>query len=83
VGFTRRRIAISGIFLTVIGSIFFTFGLWYAWTYGIDRTVSPWDVLVPYFGENLLSLIVLSGSTTVLGIIFILWAYKFPKDSKH
>ncbi len=78
-----RSIAIAGIFLIVVGSIFLIFGLWYAWLYGISTDMSIQDLLFPEFSGNLLWLISLDCSTIVLGFIFVRWAYKLSKQSHN
>jgi len=72
----RRAIAIAGIFLIVVGSIFLIFGMWCAWTYGVSADIPLWNLLFPEAGGDLFSLLSLSSSVIVLGIIFLAWAYK-------
>jgi len=81
----RRSIALAGIFLIAAGSIFLIFGMWYASTYGVSADISLWNLLFPEAGGNLFSLISLSSSAIVLGVIFILWAYKLKpiKEQKN
>lgn len=72
----RKSIAFSGIFLIVVGSLSLAFGLWYAWMNGISANISIRDILLPELSGNLLWLLSVSCSAIVLGIIFLLWAYK-------
>jgi len=74
--FKRKSILIAGIFLVVVGSIFLIFGLWYAWMYGISSDIPIEHLLFPEVSGNLLWLISVSCAMVVLGIIFILSAYK-------
>jgi len=79
----RRSIAVAGIFLIMVGSTFLVFGLWYAWMYGISTDIPIWTLLFSEGAHDLLSLISVSCSTIVLGIIFVLWAYKLSKQLKN
>jgi len=72
----RRSVALAGIFLIVVGSIFLILGIWYASTYGVSKDIPLWNLLFPEAGGDLFSLISLSSSAVVLGVIFLLWAYK-------
>jgi len=76
----KRSIFFFGIFLIAVGSISLAFGLWYAYTNGISPNLSISDILLPELSGNLLWLISVSCSTIVLGIIFLLWAYKLKND---
>lgn len=78
----RRSIAWAGAFLILVGSIFLAFGIWYALMYGVSAEVSSWNLLFPEFAGDLLSLISLSSAAIVLGVIFLLMAYKFPKEER-
>lgn len=79
----RRSIAVAGTSLIVVGSIFLIFGLWYAWMYGISTDKSIRNLFFPEWAGDLLSLIGGGCSMIVLGIIFVLWAYKLSKQSKN
>lgn len=81
--FKRKSILIAGIFLAVVGSIFLIFGLWYAWMYGISSDIPIEHLLFPEVSGNLLWLISVSCAMVVLGIIFILWAYKLKWPEKE
>jgi len=76
----RRAIVSSGVFLFVVGSIFHVFGMWHAWMYEVSSDIPLWNLLYPEAGGGLLSLMGLSSSAIVSGIIFLLWAYKLPKE---
>jgi hypothetical protein len=81
----RKSVAVAGIFLIVVGSIFLISGTWYAWMYGIDTNIRIWSLLFSGAGGDLLSFISLSSSLIVLGIIFVVWAYNLSdrfRDSK-
>jgi len=78
----RKPIAIAGVFLTVIGSIFLVFGLWYAWMYGISKDIPVKHLLFPEWAADLLSLIAGGCSMIVLGAIFILWAHKLSNNQR-
>ncbi|MFQ6087018.1 MAG: hypothetical protein ACE5OV_03250 [Candidatus Bathyarchaeia archaeon] len=79
----KRPIAAAGIFLTVVGSLFLILGTWYAWMYGNATNIRIWSLLFPGAGGDLLSFISLSSSMIVLGIIFIVWAYKLPNQFRN
>lgn len=74
----RKSVAYSGGFLIVLGSISLVFGLWYALIFGITLDIRYF--ISPELSGDLLWLISVSCSMIVLGIIFILWAYKLPKN---
>lgn len=81
----RRSIALSGIFLVAVGSIFLGYGMCHVWVHGVSADESVWNILLPKFEGDLLSLISLSSTVMVLGTIFLLWAYRLedrPKDRK-
>ena len=79
----RRSIAIAGVFLIVVGSIFLIFAILYALIYGISVDVSVKKLLFPEWAGDLLSLISGGCSMIVLGVIFVLWAHKLSKQSKN
>jgi len=79
----RRSIAIAGVFLIAVGSIFLIFGILYALMYGISADMSVRKILFPEWAADLLSLISGGCSMIALGIIFVLWANKLPKQLKN
>jgi len=76
----RRSIALAGMFLIVAGSMFLIFGISYALMYGVSADIPLWNLLFPGSGGDLFSLLSLSSSAIVLGIVFLLWAYKFRNN---
>jgi len=78
----RKSIALAGVFLIVVGSISLIFGMWHAWTYGVSADIPLWNLLFPEAGGDLFSLVSLSSSAIVLGIVFLLWAYKLQNQLK-
>jgi hypothetical protein len=78
----RRSIAIAGVFLIAVGSIFVIFGIWYAWMYGIASDIPIWYYLFPEWAGDLLSLIAGGCSMMVLGTIFILWAHRLSNNQR-
>ena len=77
----RRSIAIVEIFLIVVGLVFLVFGILNTETYGIslEKELPDWWGLRP---DSVLLLIVGSCLVLTLGIIFLLWAYRLPDQSK-
>jgi len=73
----RKSIALTGVFLIVVGSVFLVFGIWYALTYGVPQDLSVRDILLPELSGNLFWLLGVSSAAIVLGIVFLLWAIKF------
>lgn len=71
----RKAVAISGVFLVIVGSVSLLFGIWYASTQGASVDIPREHLLVPAFGTDLLSLLTLSASIIALGAFFTLWAY--------
>jgi len=78
----RRSIAAAGVFLIMVGSIFLIFGMYYAWTYGVSADIPLWNLLFPEAGGNIFSLMSLSSSSIVLGIVFLLWALRLRNNQK-
>jgi len=74
----KKSVAYSGILLVTLGSISLVFELWYALVFGIILDIQYFTR--PELSGDLLWLISVSCSMVVLGSIFILWAYKLPKN---
>ncbi len=76
----RKAVAASGVILVLIGAAALSLGIWYAVTNGDSPDLSPLDLLSPGFGTDLLSLLSLSASIIVLGLIFLAWAYRLRSE---
>lgn len=79
-GLNRKPIIAAGVFLVVLGVAFLGIEIWYACRYGFPHEISARDLLLPELSGDVLWLISVSCATIVLGLFFLLWAHRIPKN---